>query len=112
VGVLAQPALLRIGDRGLAEMLGSAVALNFLSHIPTLWAVIVARIFRTLSVPSKVGFPMRIPARFVGFRLPKTRFRGNVWESGTQNACRKTCEFPGRAEASLIGRFSPFAEKV
>ena len=25
--------------------------------------------------------------------------------SGPQNACRKTCEFAGRAEAALIGRF-------
>jgi hypothetical protein len=51
-------------------------------------------------------------SEFRQLSLPERRFRGNVWESGTQDACRKTCEFPGRAEASLIGRLMPLPEKA
>jgi hypothetical protein len=40
-------------------------------------------------VTKVVGFSMRIPARSASFRCPKTRFRGNVWESGTQNRVPK-----------------------
>jgi hypothetical protein len=39
------------------------------------------------------------------------RFRGNVWESGTQNACRKTCEFPGLPKAHLSVDFRSVREK-
>jgi len=61
--------------------------------------------------PKYVGFPRQIQVRSASFRRPKTRFRGNVWESGTQNACRKTCEFPVPEVASLISWFSPQLEK-
>jgi hypothetical protein len=45
-----------------------------------------------------LGFLPSLSQRFT--RSPRLRpdFRQNVWESDTQNACRKTCEFPGLAE--------------
>jgi hypothetical protein len=52
-----------------------------------------------------LDFCGRFP-RVLSALTAEARFRQNVWESGTQNACRKTCEFPGRAEAALIGGFS------
>jgi hypothetical protein len=58
-----------------------------------------------------VRIPIRIPASSVSFRRPKTRFRGNVWVSGTQIAFRKTCDFPGASRSVTYRSYDDSPEK-
>jgi len=59
-----------------------------------------------------VGFLPPISKRLIRSRSPSPHSAKTYGNLRHRIACRKTCDFPGRAGVALIGRFSPYAENA